>query len=65
MGYCCKICKSVKNDGEKYYPVLDTDGAYEPTCSIACAEKMKIKIIRKAIAELDMVKNYKLESDIW
>lgn len=65
MVYCCKVCKRVKNDGDEYYPVLDTDGAYEPTCSLECAEKMKNKIIRKAIAELNVVKNYKLELEIW
>lgn len=65
MGYCCKICKKVKVDGEKFYPVLDTDGAYEPTCSLKCAEEMKAKIIRKAIAKLNAVKDYKLESEVW
>ncbi|MGX4600272.1 hypothetical protein [Faecalimicrobium sp. JNUCC 81] len=64
--YLCSNCKrKIEGKEIEFYPVLETSGAYIPTCSIECAEIIKQENIEYGKKWLDDVRNQKLEKEKW
>ena len=64
-GYMCLCCKTKKQDGDKYYSVMDTDGLFLACCSQPCAEEMKKRVTQKAKDLLNLVESQNIEVDVW
>lgn len=68
IAYICNYCRKIvceESNGVDFYSVDDLSGVFKTTCSKACAENLKLKIVNDYQKKIDKINNQKIKKLKW